>query len=106
MAPGGTVTITVMTKGGIGPVIGVMLVDEARRYQARPIQGTGWFIANSPEVIGADGKPQSKWLDRRVNKQQTNLNYVLVYDVASDPSKDMYGTSKVTYLLKAPAMPG
>lgn len=106
VAPGGTVTVTVTTKSGIGPVVGVMLVDEARRYQARPIQGTGWFIANSPQIVGADGKPQSQWLDRRVNKQQTNLNYVLVYDAVSDPSKDMYATSKVTYLLKAPATAG
>lgn len=106
VAPGGTVTVTVTTKGGIGPVNGVMLVDEALRYQARPIQGTGWFIASSPEVIGTDGTRQSKWLDRRVNKQQTNLNYVLIYDAASDPAKDMYATSKVTYLLKAPATPG
>lgn len=106
VAPGGTLTITVTTKSGIGPVNAVMLVDEALRFQARPIQGTGWFIASSPEVIGSDGKPQSKWLDRRINKQQTNLNFVLVYDVASDPAKDMYATSKVTYMLKAPATPG
>lgn len=106
VAPGGAVTITVTTKGGIGPVNGVMLVDEALRFQARPIQGTGWFISSSPAVTGSDGKPQSKWLDRRVNKQQTNLNYVLIYDVVSDPAKETYATSKVTYLLKAPATPG
>ena len=76
VAPGGTLSVTVTTKGGIGPVVGIMLLDEPLRYQARPIQGTGWFIANAPEVIGADGKPQSKWLDRRFNKQQTNLNFI------------------------------
>src|SRR5215510_15217617 len=75
VAPGGNLAVTVTTKGGIGPVVGVMLVDEPLRFQARPIQGTGWFIASAPEVIGADGKPQSKWLDRRFNKQQTNLNF-------------------------------
>jgi hypothetical protein len=106
VAPGGTITITVTTKGGIGPVVGVMLVDEPLRYQSRPIQGTGWFIAGPPEIVGSDGKPQSKWLDRRVNKQQTNLNFVLVYDVASDPAKDIYATSRVAYLLKAPVTPG
>jgi len=106
VAPGGTITVTITTKGGIGPVNGIMLVDEPLRYQARPVQGTGWFIAAPPEIVGSDGKPQSKWLDRRVNKQQTNLNFALVYDVDSDPAKDTYATSRVSYLLKAPPVPG
>jgi cytochrome c553 len=106
VAPGGNFSVTVTTKGGIGPVVGIMLLDEPLRYQARPIQGTGWFIASAPEVIGPDGKPQSKWLDRRFNKQQTNLNFILVYDVASDPAKDMYATTRVSYALKAPSTPG
>ena len=106
VAPGGTLTVTVTTKGGIGPVVGIMLLDEPLRYQARPIQGTGWFIASAPEVLGPDGKPQSTWLDRRVNKQQTNLNFILVYDVAADPAQDKYATARVSYVLKAPASPG
>lgn len=106
VAPGGTVTVTVTTRGGIGPVNGVMLVDEASRFQARPIQGTGWFIAAPPEVVGSDGKPQSNWLDRRKNKQQANLNYILVYGVTSNVETKTYATSKVTYLLKAPQTPG
>ena len=106
VAPGGNLTVTVTTKGGIGPVVGIMLLDEPLRYQARPIQGTGWFIASPPEVIGPDGKPQSKWLDRRFNKQQANLNFILVYDVASDPAQDKYATARVSYVLKAPATPG
>jgi hypothetical protein len=106
VAPGGNLTVTVTTRGGIGPVVGIMLLDEPLRFQARPIQGTGWFIAGPPEVIGADGKAQTKWLDRRFNKQQTNLNFVLVYDIASDPAKDMYATTRVSYVLKAPATPG
>jgi cytochrome c553 len=106
VAPGGTVTVTVTTKGGIGPVVGVMLVDEPLRFQSRPIQGTGWFIAAPPEIVGSDGKPQSKWLDRRVNKQQANLNFALVYDAIADPAKDMYPTSRVSYMLKAPPVPG
>ena len=106
VAPGGNLTVTVTTKGGIGPVVGLMLLDEPLRYQARPIQSTGWFIASAPEVIGTDGKPQSKWLDRRFNKQQTNLNFILVYDIASDPAKNMYATARVSYVLKAPSTPG
>ncbi len=106
VAPGGNLTVTVTTKSGIGPVVGIMLLDEPLRYQARPIQSTGWFIASAPEVIGPDGKPQSKWLDRRINKQQTNLNFMLVYDIAADTAKDMYATARVSYALKAPATPG
>jgi cytochrome c553 len=106
VAPGSNLSVTVTTKGGIGPVVGIMLLDEPLRYQARPIQSTGWFIASAPEVIGTDGKPQSKWLDRRFNKQQTNVNFVLVYDIASDPAKDMYATARVSYVLKAPSTPG
>jgi cytochrome c553 len=106
VAPSGTISVTVTTKGGIGPVVGIMLLDEPLRYQARPIQGTGWFIVSAPEVIGTDGKPQSKWLDRRFNKQQTNLNFILVYDSTSDPAQDKYATARVSYVLKAPATPG
>jgi len=57
VAPGGNLAVTVTTKGGIGPVVGIMLLDEPLRFQARPIQGTGWFIVSAPEVIGPDGKP-------------------------------------------------
>jgi len=106
VAPGGNLTVTVSTKGGIGPVVGIMLVDEPLRFQARPVQGAGWFIASAPEVLGPDGKPQSQWLDRRLNKQQTNLNFIVVYDNISDPAKDMYATARVTYVLKAPPVPG
>jgi len=106
VAPGGTITVTVTTRGGMGPVVGVMLLDEPLRFQARPISGTGWFIAAPPDIIGADGKPQSTWLERRLNKQQTNLNFVLVYDVKSDPAQDTYATTRVTYRLQAPSTPG
>jgi cytochrome c553 len=100
VAPGGTITVTVTAKGGIGPMTGVMLVDEPIRFQARPIQGTGWFIAGPPEVVGPDGKPQTTWLDRRYNKKATNLNFVLVYGVTAD------STSRVAYKLRAPQEPG
>ena len=100
VAPGGTVAVTVTTTGGIGPVTGIMLLDEPLRYQARPTPGTGWFIAAPPEVIGPDGKAQTTWLERRYNKQATNLNYILIYGVSAD------STARVTYQLRAPQMPG
>ncbi len=100
-APGETIAVTVTAKGGIGPQVGIMLVDEPIRYQARPIQGAGWFIVGPPEVIGPNG-PQTTWLDRRYDKKTTNLNFVLIYDVAADPERDAYPTAKVTYRLRAP----
>ena len=106
VAPGGLLTVTVTTQGGIGPVIGIMLLDEPLRYQARPAQGTGWFIVAAPDILGSDGKPQTTWLERRHNKQQTNLNFVLVYGVLSEPTKQTYATAKITYRLQAPTAPG
>jgi cytochrome c553 len=100
-APGETISVTVSTKGGIGPQIGIMLVDEPIRYQARPIQGAGWFIVGAPVVIGPNG-PQTTWLDRRYNKAAINLNFVLIYDVAAAPERDIYPAAKVTYKLRAP----
>ena len=41
-----------------------------------------------------------------MNKQQANLNFVLVYDAISDPAQDQYATARVSYVLKAPATPG
>ena len=99
-APGGNITVTVTTTGGIGPVTGIMLVDEPLRYQARPLQGSGWFITAPPEVIGPDGKAQTTWLERRYNKQATNLNFVLVYGVSEA------ATARITYKLQAPQTPG
>lgn len=105
-APGEAITVTVTTRGGIGPHIGIMLVDQPLRFQARPIQGTGWFIVGPPQVTGPDGRPQTTWLDRRYNKQSTNLNFILIYDVTSDPARDRYPTTKVSYTLRAPQESG
>src|SRR2546422_10833039 len=35
------IEVTVVTRGGAGPVVGVSLVDSAIRYQARPISASG-----------------------------------------------------------------
>lgn len=106
VARGENLTVTINTQGGIGPEVGIMLVDEPLRYQARPIQSAGWFIVGPPEVIGSDGKAQTTWLDRRHDEQTTNLNFILVYDVASDPDQGSYPTTKVSYTLRAPQEAG
>jgi hypothetical protein len=58
--PGATILVTVETKGGIGPVVGVALVDLPLRFQARPIASDGWYVVKKPTVIGRDGKEQ-RW---------------------------------------------
>ncbi|GIX49214.1 MAG: hypothetical protein KatS3mg131_3425 [Candidatus Tectimicrobiota bacterium] len=105
-APGEVITVTVTARGGIGPQVGLMLVDAPLRYQARPIQATGWYIVEAPQVIGPDGQAQTTWLARRYDPRSTNLNFVLVYGVKAEPERDRYPTVKVTYRLRAPQDPG
>ena len=106
VAPGETFKVTVTTRGGSGPVIGVMLLDSNLRYQASPPQTIGWSITAPPEVMGPDGKAQTKWIDKRHKDVTKNINFVLVFDVESDPRKGVYPESKVTYTLKAPQTRG
>src|SRR3989337_429312 len=55
---GQEVTVTVRARRGNGPAIGVMLVDRALRFQARPISSSGWHISGPPAVRGQAGKAQ------------------------------------------------
>ncbi|MEE8423547.1 MAG: hypothetical protein V3S49_03315 [Thermodesulfobacteriota bacterium] len=103
---GETFKVTVKTRGGGGPVIGVMLLDSDLRYQSSPPQTVGWSIVSPPEVIGPDGKKQTKWIDKRHNDVTKNINFVVVYGVESDPRKGSYPEVEVTYMLKAPALEG
>jgi hypothetical protein len=105
VAPGGKIAVTVNVRGGIGPVIGVMLVDNALRLQARPISATGWYVTEAPKIIGPDGDTQTWWLEKRVDKKQ-NLSFVLINNVSADPKAGKYPTAKVTYSLRAPMEPG
>ncbi len=98
--PGQTIEVTVETKGGIGPVVGVFLVDLPLRFQARPIASDGWYVVGKPTVIGADGKEQTWWLDKRANEKK-NLSFVLVQEKA-DIEKKILPTAKVTWTLRAP----
>jgi hypothetical protein len=102
--PGQPIEVTVETKGGIGPVVGVFLLDTPLRFQARPIASDGWYIVSKPSVIGPDGKEQTWWLDKRVNEKK-NLSFVLV-QVKADVEKKVVPTTKVTWNLRAPIDPG
>jgi hypothetical protein len=102
--PGQPIEVTVETKGGMGPVVGAFLVDLPLRLQARPIAADGWYVVGKPKVIGADGKEQTWWLDKRVNEKK-NLSFVLV-QVKADVEKKVLPTTKVTWSLRAPIDPG
>jgi hypothetical protein len=104
--PGASLTATVKTRGGAGPVIGVMLTDNDQRFQSSPVQVEGFLITQPPQVIGADGKPQTKFLDGRAQGLSKNINYVNIQDVKSDPDAGTYAQCQVVYSLKAPVDPG
>jgi hypothetical protein len=102
--PGQPIEVTVETKGGIGPVVGVFLVDMPLRFQARPIAADGWYVMGKPRVLGPDGKEQTWWLDKRANEKK-NLSFVQVQGKA-DLEKKVLPTSKVTWTLRTPIDPG
>lgn len=106
MKAGQEASITVKARGGNGPVICVMLVDRASRFQARPVSSTGWLIQGAPEVRGQDGKPQTGWLDKRAEGTGRNLNYITIADQRFDLEKKLFPEGTVTYRVKAPMAPG
>ena len=103
---GSEIRVTVKVKGGNGPVVGVMLVDRALRFQSRPVSADGWHIVSEPEVTGQDGKPQRTWAERRMKEMKRNLNFVLIENVRYDPQNKVYPSGEVTYTLKAPSAKG
>lgn len=105
-SPGSEIKVTVSARGGNGPVIGVMLVDSALRYQARPIASEGWLVTAEPEVKGQDGKKQTDWLDKRRKGAPRNLSFVLIERQRSDPANGVYPEGTIVFTLKAPAKPG
>jgi hypothetical protein len=102
--PGQTIEVTVETKGGIGPNVGVSLGDAPLRYLARPVVFDGWYIVDAPKVIGPDGKEQTWWLDQRAN-QKKNVSFVLV-QAKADVEKKTLPTTKISWKLRAPVDPG
>lgn len=101
---GETFTVTVELTGGAGPVVGVALVDQAHRWQARPAPGAGWEVVKPPSIIGQDFQAQGDWLARRNGPQ--NLAYVNITGIQSDASKEEWGRAQVAWTLRAPRTPG
>lgn len=96
----------VATEGGSGPVVGVMLLDEDLRNQARAIEAEGFQIVGAPEVVGPDGKRQEQWEARRYDDFARNLNFLVVFGVKADLAANHFANTKVIYNMSAPAKPG
>jgi hypothetical protein len=105
LKPGQEAQVTVNVKGGHG-VVGVFLVDNDLRFQARPLQGDGWVIVGAPKVWGGDGKEQTKWVDGRTAGLKKNLNSAIIFDQKSDLATKKVAEGKVVWTVKAPQEPG
>jgi len=104
--PGQEVSVTATVRGGAGPVVGVFLVDTDIRFQSRSVTADGWVIVGVPQVVGADGQPQTRWTDGRASGLPRNLNSALVFNHKSDLERKAFPESKVTWTLRAPQTPG
>lgn len=104
--PGAQITLTIKARGGNGPAIGLMLVDKAYRYQARPVTADGWQIVDAPRVKGQGGKEQTTWLDKRLKGTPRNLGFILVLDQRYEPDKGLLPEGEIRYTLRAPDKPG
>jgi hypothetical protein len=89
--------------GGNGPVVGVMLLDRALRYQARPVQAKGWSIISATAQTSTGGDA-SEWFARRLDKGEGNLNFILIPANRSAGGPAPSGTA--AFRLKAPRDPG
>ena len=106
VAPGEDFQVTVNVTGGAGPVVAVSLVDRAHRWYAKPATSVGWMVVGAPTVIGPNGEPQSKWLDRRPERFGRNVTFVNISDIESNAETGKWARAKVIFTLKAPAEPG
>jgi hypothetical protein len=103
---GAEIKVVVKAKGGNGPVVGIMLVDRALRFQARPASADGWLIIGEPVVKGQDNAAQNTWVEKRAKGLKKNLNFVVVFGEKFDAEKNIFPLAEVTYTLKAPVEKG
>jgi len=100
------IDVTVVTRGGAGPVIGVSLVDSTLRFQARPIGSSGFKVIGPALVLGPDGKPQAQWAERRMRGLDMGLNTVLITGIKGDPATKHVDETRTTWVLRTPPEPG
>ena len=100
------IEVTVITKGGAGPVIGLSLVDSIVRFQARPISSSGFKVLGPPMVIGPDRKAQADWIGRRVRGSDLSLSTIMITGIKGDAVSQQVSETRTTWTLRAPAEPG
>ena len=100
------IEVTVVTRGGAGPVVGVSLVDSAIRYQARPISASGFKVVGPALVAGPNGKPQVQWAERRLRGADMGLNTVMITGIEVDPVMKRVDETRTTWVLRTPPEPG
>lgn len=100
------IDVTVVTKGGAGPVVGVSLVDDTLRFQARPLTSSGFKVAGPPLVHGPSGKPQAQWIEQRDRGSDMALATVMIEGVRSDALAGRVDETRTTWVLRVPPEPG
>jgi hypothetical protein len=100
------IEVTVITKGGAGPAIGLSLVDSLVRFQARPISSSGFKVLGPPMVIGPDHKAQADWIDRRVRGSDLSLSTIMITGIHGDAETQEVSETRTTWNLRTPAEPG
>jgi hypothetical protein len=110
-APGQTkrnsrIEVTVVTKGGAGPVVGVSLVDSALRFQARPIGSGGFKVIGPALVTGPNGRAQAQWTERRVRGSDMGLATVMIEGIQGDALAKRVDETRTTWVLRTPPEPG
>ena len=100
------IEVTVVTKGGAGPVVGISLVDSAVRFQARPIPSSGFKVIGPPVVIGPDRKTQADWIERRIRGSDLGLSTVIVSGITGNALTKHVDETRTTWNLRTPPEPG
>ena len=102
----GRIDVTVFTRGGAGPVVGVSLVDSTLRFQARPLTSSGFKVLGPALVNGPSGKPQAQWAERRHRGSDMGLATVMIEGVQGDALAGRVDETRTTWALRVPPEPG
>lgn len=100
------IDVTVITKGGAGPVVGVSLVDSTLRFQARPVTSSGFKVVGPALTIGPSGKPQAQWAEQRYRGTDMGLATVMIEGVQGDALAGRVDETRTTWVLRVPPEPG
>src|SRR3989442_14102511 len=79
------IEVTVVTRGGAGPVVGVSLVDSAIRYQARPISSSGFKGVGPALVAGPNRGAQAQGGGPPLPGGENGPNTPLITDTPGGP---------------------